>query len=289
MERSRRNVSSPQPRCQSEGRSPKPRRPAEESPWNIEERIKPGTRRVRKEKARRRASIESSIKQDKAKRAENRIKPGESTHRERYQTGQSRLASRSRSRSQRRGVRSHKERFRLMSSRPRTPTRQSPPPPPPPPAIALRHVPVNEVNFTHDTIKDRFQDGRSLDRLISELLSGEVHPLKEQNLQLDVFNVGGKLFSLNNRRLKCLKEYQLHCKHEVIIAVQLTRVEGKILKFLEAFTSQNSGQDVVVKRHRLHINILARQSNAGKKRFANKGGKGFGKSAKGRNQSGNRV
>ena len=67
---------------------------------------------------------------------------------------------------------------------------------------------VNQVFFTHAQISDKFKSGNSLAKLLSDLRRGQVLPEADGRMQLQVCKLGGRLRSLNNRRLWVLKEYQ---------------------------------------------------------------------------------
>lgn len=109
-----------------------------------------------------------------------------------------------------------------------------------------RIVPVDEIRFTHDTISETFKDGRFLEELIADLIHGEVHPLKDEFLCLEVVLYRGRLHSMNNRRLHCLKEFQrlrLESKGNnakfkgtgrVEMQVNVTRFDPMVEAFMEA-------------------------------------------------------
>ena len=67
---------------------------------------------------------------------------------------------------------------------------------------------VRDLKFTHDTVFRQFQDGSSFDSLKRDLRSGRVDP--QVHLKpLKVYHWPGRgYYSRDNRRLKCLKEYQ---------------------------------------------------------------------------------
>ena len=75
-------------------------------------------------------------------------------------------------------------------------------------ATSRQTVPVHDVRFSHRSIKQRFDDGRSLADLVEQLCRDEVHPLRDSFLRLRVWHFRGKLISRDNRRLYCLKKYQ---------------------------------------------------------------------------------
>lgn len=76
-----------------------------------------------------------------------------------------------------------------------------------------RIVDASEIRFCQRSMKRRFQDGRSLEELIRSLMAGRIDPLEAGFLKLTVVekkdeNKRLALFSKDNRRLYCLKEYQ---------------------------------------------------------------------------------
>ena len=65
---------------------------------------------------------------------------------------------------------------------------------------------VADLRYTHDSIAGRFRDGRLYSQTIRELDSGHIDPLRHDNFLLIVVHWPGRgYFSLNNRRVHCLK------------------------------------------------------------------------------------
>ena len=54
----------------------------------------------------------------------------------------------------------------------------------------------------------RFSDGKRFDVLIEQLRKGAVDPMRDKFLQLEGVKIDNKYYSLNNRRLYCLRQYQ---------------------------------------------------------------------------------
>merc|ERR1739838_791850 len=110
-------------------------------------------------------------------------------------------------------------------------------------------LPLDRVYFTHDHISRRFSDGRTFEDLIRDLQSGKVHPKVDNFLVLDVAyaEADRKAFSINNRRLKCLKEYQQLARKEVVVDVCVKGIfetSATALKFASACTTTNRGHSV---------------------------------------------
>lgn len=117
-------------------------------------------------------------------------------------------------------------------------------------------LPLDKVYFTHNHISRKFSDGRAFEDLIRDLQSGKVHPKRDNFLVLDVAYVEGerKAFSFNNRRLKCLKEYQQLARKasadaRVVVDVCVKGIfetSATALKFASACTTTNRGNWVHV-------------------------------------------
>jgi len=156
--------------------------------------------------------------------------------------------------------------------RPKSPDR--PPPWPrqpehPPPRSKLKSLKffsVKEINFSQDTIAKNFKDGRTFDELLRMLRKGTVDPMRTRFLKLEVYFKDRRLYTLNNRRLWCLKEYQKEQPERnvrVRVSVKpLPEVADKILSYISdspiritpdmmrvflAHTSKNDGRTVQVR------------------------------------------
>eukprot|EP00435_Cladocopium_sp_Y103_P044200 s611_g12.t1 len=66
---------------------------------------------------------------------------------------------------------------------------------------------VRDFEFTQAGISRRFQDGRPLETMISDLDMGTLDPCR---LKLEVVEWRGRFYNNDNRRLYCLKEHQRH-------------------------------------------------------------------------------
>ena len=72
---------------------------------------------------------------------------------------------------------------------------------------------VHDLKFTHDSVDRKFRNGSSFDGLMRDLRSGRVDP--QVHLKpLKVYHWPGRgYYSRDNRRLKCLKQYQQEVGH----------------------------------------------------------------------------
>lgn len=64
-------------------------------------------------------------------------------------------------------------------------------------------LPVNEILFSQDTIKNTFKSGENVEELISKIKNGKVNI--EDIKKIRVVEIDGKKISLDNRRLYVLK------------------------------------------------------------------------------------
>ena len=69
----------------------------------------------------------------------------------------------------------------------------------------MASLPAYMIRNFHAKISRRFHDGRLLSQLVEELVSGET---RADDVEMLGFKMDGKFWSLNNRTLYCLKEYQ---------------------------------------------------------------------------------
>lgn len=115
---------------------------------------------------------------------------------------------------------------------------------------------VQDIHYSHDSIKRSFNDGRSYEALIGQLNRGEVDPLQSPGgfLRLQVWRFKGKLISQNNRRLFCLKRHQEHRwlygdGKNVLVRVDVTELPATVEKFCSAFTTRDEGRSVRIRGH----------------------------------------
>mmetsp|Transcript_122400 Transcript_122400/g.273425 ORF Transcript_122400/g.273425 Transcript_122400/m.273425 type:complete len:170 (-) Transcript_122400:328-837(-) len=105
-----------------------------------------------------------------------------------------------------------------------------------------RKMNVDQLFFTHDTIRSNFGDGRSLFQLINDMTSGDVDPL----LDLEPLRVvwhEGKWRSLSNRRLWALKSYSSCAGHAIWTRVQTQDADAE---FRKKNTTRNDGMSVQI-------------------------------------------
>ena len=99
----------------------------------------------------------------------------------------------------------------------------------------IRIMPVDDLLYSQDSCSRCFHDGHQFEELISRLDSWELQPSEAEFMHLRVIEYcdrhDGRLLShsLNNRRLYCLKQHQVHTRHlgwKVHAKVTATNVSG---------------------------------------------------------------
>eukprot|EP00930_Biecheleria_cincta_P042846 TRINITY_DN29486_c0_g1_i1.p1 TRINITY_DN29486_c0_g1~~TRINITY_DN29486_c0_g1_i1.p1 ORF type:complete len:708 (-),score=150.52 TRINITY_DN29486_c0_g1_i1:56-1903(-) len=114
------------------------------------------------------------------------------------------------------------------------------------PVEELVHAVAEDVRFSQDTIAPTFSDGKTFDRLIGELHSGKVHPSRDDFLVLDAFRgKRGCLFSLNNRRLHCLKEFEKQLGKPLKISLKVQRMTPEQQAMLDTMVQDATMQRIV--------------------------------------------
>ncbi|CAE7202123.1 unnamed protein product, partial [Symbiodinium pilosum] len=107
--------------------------------------------------------------------------------------------------------------------------------------------PVDDVNFSQNSIGERFSCGRRMQDTVEDLMDDQVNPERDQFLRLTAMSVGGRLISRNNRRLWCLKEYQKLKRQRkksftVKVFLYVTEVKDRgIEDFIQARTCERGG------------------------------------------------
>ena len=91
---------------------------------------------------------------------------------------------------------------------------------------------VRDVCHSHDSIQHSFNDGKTFENLIGQLTRGEVDPLCDKFLHLQMWLYRGKLISQNNRRLYCLKKYQDSCTKDVKVHIDVVELNSIVEKFV---------------------------------------------------------
>merc|ERR1712187_964713 len=84
-------------------------------------------------------------------------------------------------------------------------------------------LPVRALKYTQQNIGPNFQDGRPLNQLVADLQSGKVDPARHLCLEVVKRWERGEevLYSLDNRRLYCLKQFQDLIEMDVLVQVRL--------------------------------------------------------------------
>lgn len=118
-------------------------------------------------------------------------------------------------------------------------------------------VPVSKVFYSQDSVSSRFGQctthaGQPLEALVDDLLNGKVQ-LQDVRLVLDVIDCGGRLISLSNRRLYCVKTYSNRIQEDMHVQVDVWKLhehailpEGRATTevFCRKFTTPNCGVSV---------------------------------------------
>jgi len=96
----------------------------------------------------------------------------------------------------------------------------------------------NIIRFTQESIKNTFKDGHTLRELIDDLKAGRVSA--DDLPAIRIFEKDGKIFSLDNRRLKAFQE----------AGVQIRTIpanEDEIANEAFKFTTTNNGTSIRVR------------------------------------------
>lgn len=110
-------------------------------------------------------------------------------------------------------------------------------------------LPLDEVLFSHDTVSDHFKDGRPISALTDELCLGRASLESTPELVLDVVRFEGQYWTLRNRRLYAIKQFQREVRMRfnplfpANVRVQILDLyHGPVLfKFIDCFSTQNGG------------------------------------------------
>merc|ERR1712232_1422977 len=96
-----------------------------------------------------------------------------------------------------------------------------------PPTLEILRV--SDIRFTQEKCGGKFQDGRTLMQLVSELCAGQHNLMEARFLQLEVISKrerhGRVYLSNDNRRLWCLKEYERLTGHAAEIRARVSSTE----------------------------------------------------------------
>eukprot|EP00435_Cladocopium_sp_Y103_P067985 s868_g30.t2 len=109
-------------------------------------------------------------------------------------------------------------------------------------------LPVDELLYSQDSISPHFSDKRPLKELIDQLNAWELDPMKAGFLCLDVMEINGKVYSVDNRRLYCLKQHQASAQPwQVFAKVKVTPVEDPLLVRVLVRGLKNGGREIRVR------------------------------------------
>jgi len=121
-------------------------------------------------------------------------------------------------------------------------------------------LPVDEVYFMQRNIGSRFRDGHSLEETIAQLSERQIHPLRNAFLTLRVWHVCGRFFSVDNRRLFCMKWHQKQlrlqsgCEAEVVSVRAVLFGQFKnwrdLQMLLRRFDTDSDGCNVRIRQRR---------------------------------------
>jgi len=111
-------------------------------------------------------------------------------------------------------------------------------------------VDVTEIDFGlapgAQELGDKFESGQPLQELLDKLLQGQVDPLNAPFLKLKCMEHRGSLLCANNKRLKCLKDYQSKVPQKVLVRIEVTEPKDKEFEnFLHHFTNNDMGKTTV--------------------------------------------
>lgn len=151
-------------------------------------------------------------------------------------------------------------------------------------------VSLANIRWTHDTIATQFGDGKTFAALISDLRRGKVHPMDEDSkndfLILDVIKneANSLVFSINNRRLGCLKKWADETdQHLRDVKVRVKYIgsfknEEMMFKSAQSLTTTNGGKSIEQRQAKAYPSTGRRARKGAGKRAREKGGaKGRGK------------
>jgi len=155
---------------------------------------------------------------------------------------------------------------------------------------------VNEVSFgaRAEDLGDTFSTGQPLKTLTDKLLAGQVDPLNAPFLKLKCMAHQGRLLCADNKRLKCLKDYQDKVPQKVLVRVEVCESDREVQTFLEHFTNVDKGESTVIRSRsgsRPHAKGDAKgrgKGKGGKSGGGKSAGKGKDRGGKGRSKDGRR-
>eukprot|EP00397_Hematodinium_sp_SG-2012_P000604 GEMP01000605.1.p1 GENE.GEMP01000605.1~~GEMP01000605.1.p1 ORF type:complete len:1845 (+),score=340.38 GEMP01000605.1:31-5535(+) len=108
--------------------------------------------------------------------------------------------------------------------------------------IPVTRVSIDEVFYTQHSISSTFGSGlhagKPLDTLVEDLLIGVTQP---EFLELSGAKFRNRIFSLNNRRLYCLKQYQNMTGGKTFINIKLQPLDAFTARFISGFSTADDG------------------------------------------------
>lgn len=120
---------------------------------------------------------------------------------------------------------------------------------------------VKDLLFTQDSCSEIFKRGPYRDRKLEEctagLIAGKDDPTRDKWLTLDVVKdtQDGKLWSIDNRRLKCLKDYQEYLDQSgthktVMVKARIHQWTETHCRFLDHRDTRCHGKDIRVRTNK---------------------------------------
>ena len=104
-------------------------------------------------------------------------------------------------------------------------------------------LPCRSLRYTQETCRARFSCGRSLDETTNAIAAGQLNPLTADFLALDVVFLQGVPYSIDNRRLCCLKEAQRRNPwRQIHVRAYVYNIWEVLARFLAHFDTTNDGR-----------------------------------------------
>jgi len=109
-------------------------------------------------------------------------------------------------------------------------------------------IPCHAVRYTQQECSARFSCGRSLAATIDDIAAGRHNPLTSDFLSLNVVYLGDVPYSIDNRRLYCLKQAQeLMPWRQMFIKARVHNLWDVLHRFLDHFDTHTDGQWIHVR------------------------------------------
>ena len=114
---------------------------------------------------------------------------------------------------------------------------------------------VKDLRYTQSSCSCFFRDGHTVQHTIADLIDGRADPLRDEWLVLDVVTMHGELYSIDNRRLYCLKELQRLAGNSCSVLARIryhcwwTAPRDSVLDtFWQHYTTECDGRNIVIRR-----------------------------------------